>query len=163
MKWAGLVIPDSKSSLNNLASKMSCNNRRTILRGKETGQWLPVLPLPDKGTELLAQEFPDALLLQHACCPPDLPIQCDSCQEKFSVCHALQGKCNGLVISRHTEIQKELSDLASKAFPSAVRNKQESISVALGSQKTNPEKQESPAAKGLFQNDCRKDRGNILV
>jgi hypothetical protein len=33
----------NESSLNNLASKMSCNNCRTILRGKETGQWLPVL------------------------------------------------------------------------------------------------------------------------
>jgi hypothetical protein len=32
----------NESSLNNLASKMSCNNCRTILRGKETGQWLPV-------------------------------------------------------------------------------------------------------------------------
>jgi hypothetical protein len=34
----------NESSLNNLASKMSCDNCRTILRGKETGQWLPVLP-----------------------------------------------------------------------------------------------------------------------
>jgi hypothetical protein len=33
----------SESSLNDLASKMSCeDNRRTILRGKETGQWLSV-------------------------------------------------------------------------------------------------------------------------
>jgi hypothetical protein len=32
----------SKFSLNGLASKMSCDNRRTILRGKETGQWLLV-------------------------------------------------------------------------------------------------------------------------
>jgi hypothetical protein len=34
----------SESSLNDLASKMPCNNRRTILRGKETGQWLSALP-----------------------------------------------------------------------------------------------------------------------
>jgi hypothetical protein len=34
----------NESSLNDLASKMSCNTCRTILRGKETGQWLPVLP-----------------------------------------------------------------------------------------------------------------------
>jgi hypothetical protein len=33
----------NESSLNDLASKMSCDNCRTILRGKETGQWLPVL------------------------------------------------------------------------------------------------------------------------
>jgi hypothetical protein len=29
----------------------------------ETGQWLLVLPLTDNGTELSAQEFPDALLV----------------------------------------------------------------------------------------------------
>jgi hypothetical protein len=34
----------NESSLNNLALKMSYGNCRTILRGKETGQWLPVLP-----------------------------------------------------------------------------------------------------------------------
>jgi hypothetical protein len=34
----------NESSLNDLASKMSYNKRRTILRGKETGQWLSVLP-----------------------------------------------------------------------------------------------------------------------
>jgi hypothetical protein len=70
----------SESSLNDLASKMSSNNRRTILRGKETGQWLPVLPLTVNGTELSAQEFRDALLLLYARCPPDLPIRCDGCQ-----------------------------------------------------------------------------------
>jgi hypothetical protein len=55
----------SESSLNDLASKMSCNNPRTLLRGKETGQWLPVLlPSTVNGTELsAAQEFLDALLL----------------------------------------------------------------------------------------------------
>jgi hypothetical protein len=35
---------------------MSCNNRRTILKGKETGQWLLVLPSPVIGMELSAQE-----------------------------------------------------------------------------------------------------------
>jgi hypothetical protein len=53
----------SESSLNDLASKMSYDNRRTILRGKETGQWLSVLPSTVNGTELSAQEFRDALLL----------------------------------------------------------------------------------------------------
>jgi hypothetical protein len=91
-------------SLNDLASKMSCNNRSTILRGKETGQWLPVLPSTVNGTELSAQEFRDALLLRYARCPPDLPIQCNRCQHKFSVRHALECKRGGLVISWHNEI-----------------------------------------------------------
>jgi hypothetical protein len=94
----------SESSLKDLASKMSCNNRRTILRGKETGQWLLVLPSTVNGTELSAQEFCDALLLRYARCPPDLPIQCDGCQQKFRVRHALECKRGGLVISWHNEI-----------------------------------------------------------
>jgi hypothetical protein len=61
-----------ESSLNDLASKMSCNNRRTILRGKETGQWLSVLPPAVNGTELSAQEFHDALLMRYTRCPPNL-------------------------------------------------------------------------------------------
>jgi hypothetical protein len=94
----------NEASLKDLALKMSCNNRRTILRGKETGQWLSVLPSIVNGTELLAKEFRDALLLRYARCPPDLPTQCDGCQQKFSVRHALECKRGGLVISRHNEI-----------------------------------------------------------
>jgi hypothetical protein len=94
----------NESSLNDLASKMSCNNHRTILRGKETGQWLSVLPSAVNGTELSSQEFRDALLLRNARCPPDLQIRCDGCQQKFSVHHALECKRGGLVISGHNYI-----------------------------------------------------------
>jgi hypothetical protein len=33
-----------ESSFNSLASEMSCNNDMMLLSGKETGQWLSVLP-----------------------------------------------------------------------------------------------------------------------
>jgi hypothetical protein len=113
----------NEASLNDLASKMSWNNCRTIRRGKETSQWLLVLPLIVNGTELSAQEFRDALLLRYARCPPDLPARCDGCQQKFSIGHALECKQGGLVISRYNKIQVELSDLACKPFfPSAVRD-----------------------------------------
>jgi hypothetical protein len=83
--------------------------------------WLPSEELMSSdrqtnGTELSAQGFHDALLLRYARCPPDLPIQCGGCQQKFSVRHALECKRGGLVISRHNEIRDELSDLASKAL-----------------------------------------------
>jgi hypothetical protein len=55
-----------------LASRLSCNKRRTILRGKETGQLLTVMPSAVDGTELLAQEFRDALLLRYSRSPGDL-------------------------------------------------------------------------------------------
>jgi hypothetical protein len=75
----------SESSLKDLALKISCDNHRTILRGTETGQWLSVLPSTVNGTELLAEDLHDALLLWYARCPPVLPIQCNSCQQKFSI------------------------------------------------------------------------------
>jgi hypothetical protein len=81
-----------ETALNTLASKLSCNNCRTILRQKETGQWLSVLPSLANGTELSAQEFRDALLLRYAQSPPDLPSHCDGCEGKFGVRHALSCK-----------------------------------------------------------------------
>jgi hypothetical protein len=49
------VIHDS--TLASIASNLSCNNRRTILRGQETGQWLSVMPSVVNGTQLSAQEY----------------------------------------------------------------------------------------------------------
>jgi hypothetical protein len=131
----------NESSLNDLASKMSCNNCRTILRGKETGQWLPVLASTVNGRELSAQEFRDTLFLRYARCPLDLLIQCDSCQQKFSVRHVLECKQGGLIISRHNEIQDELSDLASKGFsPSPVRDKPRIHTSCAAEPKSSPKK-----------------------
>jgi hypothetical protein len=36
---------ENNTKLELLASLLSCDNRRTILQGKETGQWLTVMPL----------------------------------------------------------------------------------------------------------------------
>ena len=49
-----------------LTSKLPCDDRRTILRGQETGQWLSVLPSTVNDTELSAVEFRDALNLRYA-------------------------------------------------------------------------------------------------
>jgi hypothetical protein len=41
-----------------IVNKLSCNDRtRTILQGKDTGQWLMVLPSMINGTELSTQEL----------------------------------------------------------------------------------------------------------
>jgi hypothetical protein len=126
----------SKSSLNNLASKISCHNGRTILIGKETGQWLLVLLSTVKVMERSAQEFHDTLLLQYACCTPYLPIKCNGCLQKLSVCHALECKQGHLVIARYNKIGDKLSNLASNAFfPPQFATNQESIPVPMLSQK----------------------------
>jgi hypothetical protein len=49
-------------ALHSIASTLSCDNRRTILRGKETGQWLSILPSTVNGTMLLAQDYRHSLL-----------------------------------------------------------------------------------------------------
>jgi hypothetical protein len=109
--------------LASIIDKLPCDDDRTILRGKDTGQWLSVPPSTVNGTELSAQEFRDSILLRYARTPADLPTHCDGCDQKFSVRHALECKKGGLVISRHNEIRDELVDLASKALtPSAVRD-----------------------------------------
>ncbi len=96
--------------------------------------------------------------------PHHLPIQCNGCQQKFSVRHALECKRGGLVISRHNEIRDELSDLASKAFfPSAVRDEPRIQTSRAAESDTSPGKPESPAVKRLFQNNRTEDRGDILV
>jgi hypothetical protein len=87
------------SILASIVSTLSCGNRRTILRGQETGQWLLVMPSMVNGTQLLAQEYQDALLLCYARSPADLQSHCDGCRQKFSVRHALGCKKGGLVIS----------------------------------------------------------------
>ena len=110
-------------SLEGIVEGLQCDERRTILRGRDTGQWLSVPPSTVNGTELSAQEFRDSLLLRYARTPADLPTHCDGCAQKFSVRHALECKSGGLVISRHNEIRDKLVDLASRAFtPSAVRD-----------------------------------------
>jgi hypothetical protein len=88
----------------------------------------------------------------------------DGCQQKFSVRHALECKRGGLVISRHNEMRDELTDLAAKAFVSSVVCDEPRIHTSRAAEpKSTPEKQEIPAAKRLFQNNCMEDRGNILV
>ena len=96
--------------------------------------------------------------------PHHLPIQCNGCQQKFSVCHALECKRGGLVISQHNEIQDELSNLASKAFfPSAVRDEPRIHTSRASEPRSRPGKPASPAVKRLFQNNRTEDRGDILV
>jgi hypothetical protein len=48
--------------------KVQCDLRRTILRGKATGQWISVTPSTVNGTVLSAQEYRDAFLLRYGRC-----------------------------------------------------------------------------------------------
>jgi hypothetical protein len=97
--------------------------------------------------------------------PPDLPIQCDGYQQKFNIHHVLECKRGSLLISRHNEIQDKLGHLASSkaSFSSTVRDEPKIHNSYAGELKSIPEKQESPAVKGLFQNNRTENHGNTLV
>jgi hypothetical protein len=130
------------------------------------GQWLSLLPSTAKhSVELSAkEEFLHASLLRCARVPPSsLPPFCDGCKQNFSVCHALECKNGGLVISRHNEIQGEkLSNLASKALsPSAVRDEPKSNACRSPEVKSEEETEEN-SVKRLFGNSRNEKRGDIL-
>ena len=112
----------AKDTLRELSAKMSKVKSRTILRGKETGGWLSLMPSMVSGTELSPQEFRDSLHLRYHMRPKDLPKECDGCGHPFSIQHALACKKGGLVHARHDEVRDEVADLAVRAFtPSSVR------------------------------------------
>jgi hypothetical protein len=106
----------NETALTLVLNQLDCDTRRTIKRGRETGQWLSILPSMINDTKLSAQEFRYAQLLQYSQSQGDLPPQCDSCDTTFSICHALECKTGGLIILRHNEITEELCDLVSKAL-----------------------------------------------
>lgn len=150
-------------ALNWIVSKLPCDDRRTIERGKQTGQWLSVLPSSVNGTELSAQEFRDSVMLRYARTPIDLPSLCDGCGETFSVRHGLECKKGGLVISRHNEIRDELADLASKAlYPSAVRDEPKIHPSRPAVKKSAKESSSTPVNRNLTKNQ-NEDRGDVLV
>ena len=96
---------------------------RQLRQAMKTGAWLTVQPSTVNRAELGAQEWRDSAFLQYGLKPPDLPKHCDSCNAKFSICHALDCKRGGLVTARHNELRDRVADLASRAFtPSHLRN-----------------------------------------
>jgi hypothetical protein len=99
--------------------------RRTILRGKETGQWLSVMPSMLNGMESPHKSSTTRCTwATHGLTPGDLPTHCDRYSAKFSICHALECKVGYLIILQHNEVNDELGDLATKAMtPSAMRAK----------------------------------------
>jgi hypothetical protein len=135
-----------------IASGLARASKRKILRGKDTGRWLSVLPSTVNGTELSAQELRDNVLLRYARSPPDLLSQCDGCNAVFSIRQALECKKGSLVIIRHNEIPDELVDLASKAFsPSAVCDEPEIHSCRANEGESPEGRQYQPVARLFSQ------------
>jgi hypothetical protein len=151
------------SDLKSILSKLSRSDARTILRCKETGQFISVLPSTVNGTELSKNEFRDALNIRYSRYPSDLPQLCDGCGRKFSVRHALQCKTGGLVIARHDEIKHELNDLASRALiPSAVRDEPLINTSRPAVQMPEPDQSNHSVHRNFHENQGD-NRGDILI
>ena len=113
----------SDASLTALTSTMSKLRLRKILRNRETGAWLNVIPTIVNGMSLSKMEFRDGLRMRYGIGLEDLPSKCDGCGAKFSVEHALACKQGGLVVGRHDEIKDEIAALATMATsPNRVRD-----------------------------------------
>ena len=96
---------------------------RRLRQGTKTGAWITVLPSMVDGTEMGSQECHDALYLCYGIEPPDLPTHCYGCNDKFSICHSMDCKKGGLIVTCHNGLRDGVADVASKAFtPSNMRN-----------------------------------------
>jgi hypothetical protein len=97
--------------------------------------------------------------MRYGITPSDLPAQCDGCDARFTLQHALGCKKGGLVIFRHNEMRDELIHLAGKAFtPSAIRDEPLIRGRAAENTKTCPDNCAS-ANKPVKEDD----RGDILI
>jgi hypothetical protein len=71
---------------------LDCNTSRTTFCGKETGQWLSVMPSTLNGTKLSPQEFWDSLHLRYVRTPGDQLLQASKVCSAFFRC-AFQAWC----------------------------------------------------------------------
>ncbi len=94
----------SDEKLTKILRKLPEGLSRSIKRGQQTGAWLSVLPSIVNGTELLAEEFRDALTIQYGELPSNFPLHCDGCDAHFTLQHALACKKGGPVIFWHNEV-----------------------------------------------------------
>ena len=62
---------------------------RCLQRATKTGAWIKVQPSTVNGIDLGSQEWRDTLFLRYGLDPPELPMYCDGCQDKYSISHAL--------------------------------------------------------------------------
>eukprot|EP00957_Ditylum_brightwellii_P050041 3793394-Ditylum_brightwellii.AAC.1 len=86
------------------------------MRAMRTGAWLTVIPNSMNDTALLEEEFCDNIRLRYGMHPLHLPLRCNGCYAKFSVEHGLMCKKGGLVLLRHSNLNKEWGALGAKAL-----------------------------------------------
>ena len=90
--------------------------RHRMQRRKKSGRWLTTIPATLNGTRLSCEEFRDNLRLRYEMTPENLQERCDGCGSKFSVGHALDCKCGGLVMVRHNDVTRTFGGMLQSAL-----------------------------------------------
>ena len=110
-------VMEYEASFDSITKSLPPLTRRILDRGKDTGQWLSVLPSVINDTTLASEEFKDGLHLRYHLTPPNLPARCDGCLAPFTVAHSLKCKIGGLIVQRHDEVANQLGQLCAQVFP----------------------------------------------
>ena len=116
-------LTEHNAKMEKALSALPDQHVRSLRRGTLTGSWLSVLPSVCNGTTLSPQEFWDALCMRHDIKMPDPPVDCDGCNAKNLITHALGCKKGGIVTLQHDGIANTLAHLGAQAFkPSAMHD-----------------------------------------
>ena len=87
-----------------------------LKRKRKSGRWLTAIPDSLNGTELSRDEFCDNLRLRYSLIPMHQQERCDGCGERFTVGHALDCKCGGLVVWRHNDVTHTFGGMMKSAL-----------------------------------------------
>ena len=96
-----------------LADGVGLNRLR---RATYNGARRTAIPHCLNGTELSREEFQYNLLLRYGIVPFKLPTDCDGCEKKFLLPHAISCPKGVLVLEQYTDAAKEWGALSSRAI-----------------------------------------------
>eukprot|EP00957_Ditylum_brightwellii_P005165 393592-Ditylum_brightwellii.AAC.1 len=140
-------------------------DKHRLMRAMRTGAWLTVIPNRMNGTALSEEEFQDNLCLRYGMHPLHLQQRCDGCNAKFSVEHSLTCKKGGLLLLRHSSLNKEWGALGAKALSHSAVTYEPAIHSGRSAQRGEPtngegERETQPSEKHRTPPE---ERGDVAI
>ena len=102
-------------TLSSLREKMSYTEIRLNDIAQEQGlsSWLTVLPIKQRGFNLLKSDFWDVVRLRYGLPVKTLPSKCD-CSKPYNVQHAISCKKGGFVTLSHNDLRDNIAEMLEK-------------------------------------------------